>query len=928
MSEDPKPPASAKPAPAEPPAPPAAEKPEAPRRAKTAPVGEAKGEPRSDAKPEANAPPLDERYLRYAELSPFGRRLDPAELSSLVRDGRAIVRANAVLGLAASGQPSLDIVALVRDSEPRVALAAVEALGHLGTAARPLLAQVAASAGGATQETCDALIALFSDLISKGDPDTLAELAAALDVPLAGAQRTVLPAAGTLGRAGIAFLIKAAAHERSRVRINAIAGLAAYGKTDPEPALAFLTQVESTDSVPDVRSAAKQAMLAIVAREKTVAVDSLPKRIPDFEERKLSVSELSSYDTEIDPGEMLYALQDGRNHVRINGLRSLGVLGERAHTAARSMGLLLRDSASSVRLEAAKALGRIGPAALDAAPDLVLALSDAESDVADQAADTLADLATAAREALLRGLETGSEEGGRRVGELIGRLPDAAALLVEAFKSPAVNVQVNAALGLGLLGPDRVGPGLASLHGARTGGDARTREAVRRALDMIEPKGPAGPKPVSIPDFEDRFLSAAELDKHRPELERVGAADFAAYLQDGRDIVRANAATALGALGASAAASARSIGVRLRDDAARVRLSAAQALDRLGDGAVVETAEDLVGALRDADEPVAAAAAATIRARKGRMLGALVRGLETDDPRHAQRIVELINVFPDAVEILCDAFSSPAVNVQVNAALGLSLLGDRVGKGRRALEGARTGGWERTRDAVRKALEVLDGPRRSGPAPVEVDGFETRYLGAESFGDASKLAAADLITYLQDGRGIVRANAAAALGALGPAAASAVSGLGVLLRDDDPRVRIQAAGALDRIGDDAVREQAHFLVGALRGDADVAAACAGVLGARKARVLGALLKGLETDDETHARRILELINALPDAAEVLCDAFESPAENVQVNAAIGIGMLGAQRAGSAGKKKLEGARTGGFARTREAVFKALAMLRG
>ena len=41
----------------------------------------------------------------------------------------------------------------------------------------------------------------------------------------------------------------------------------------------------------------------------------------------------------------------------------------------------------------------------------------------------------------------------------------------------------------------------------------------------------------------------------------------------------------------------------------------------------------------------------------------------------------------------------------------------------------------------------------------------------------------------------------------------------------------------------------------------------------------------------------------------------------------GIGMLGERRAGSAGRKKLEGARTGGFARTRESVFKALAALK-
>jgi HEAT repeat protein len=174
----------------------------------------------------------------------------------------------------------------------------------------------------------------------------------------------------------------------------------------------------------------------------------------------------------------------------------------------------------------------------------------------------------------------------------------------------------------------------------------------------------------------------------------------------------------------------------------------------------------------------------------------------------------------------------------------------------------------------------------------------------------------------------VRANAATALGTLGPAAAGAALPIGVLMRDDDMRVRVQAATALDKLGDDAVRETAAYLVGALRGDAEVAKVVAPVLLARKARVLTALIKGLETDDDTHARRIIEVINALPDAQEILCDAIESPAENVQVNAAIGLGMLGEKRAGSAGRKALETRRTGGFVRTREAVFKALAMWKG
>ncbi|HEY4057096.1 MAG TPA: HEAT repeat domain-containing protein, partial [Kofleriaceae bacterium] len=756
------------------------------------------------------------------------------------------------------------------------------------------------------------------------------ELASALDTTHDLAMKSVVAAAGTLGARGIKFLIKTAGHERSRVRVNAIDGVARFGKADVETSLAFLAGVEQNDPVPDVRTAAKQASLMVIAREKVVAVDNLPKNIPDFEERKLSASELREHEAQIKIDEMIYALQDGRAHVKINAARALALAGERAAGAATAMGVNLRDSVAAVRKETAKALGKLGTGALPAGKDLVGALGDADEEVAEAASDTLAELSDAAIDLLIAGLDAGTETHGLRVGALIAKLPKAQVLLTDAFtKSPAVNVQVNAALALMQIGPKVTGAALAALHGARTGGDARTRDAVRRALDQIEPKGMAGPQNVTVEGFEERFLDAKDLEKAKPDLEKIGAADLSAHLTDGRDVVRANAATALGVLGSAAAGTASMLGVKLRDDAPRVRLACAQALDRIGDEAVVETSNDLVGALRDAEEKNAEAVGTILRARKGKVVGALIKGLETDDARHARRVCEVINALPDAVEILTDSFTSPAVNVQVNSALGLGMLGkDKVGKGKKVLEGARTGGDARTREAVRAALDLIEGAKETGPKAISVDGFETKYLEAAAFGDGSKLPANDLVGYLQDGRGVVRANAATALGAMGPAVAGAATSLGVLLRDDDMKVRIAAAQALDKLGDDAVKEVGAFLVGALRGDADVAKAVAPVLTARKAKVLTALLKGLETDDPAHAGRILDVINALSDACEILIDAFDSPAENVQVNAAIGIGMLGAKRAGKDGQKKLEGARTGGFARTREAVFKALAMLKG
>ncbi|HTL33660.1 MAG TPA: HEAT repeat domain-containing protein [Kofleriaceae bacterium] len=889
--------------------------------------GEAPKPAAAEAKPSAGPPPsLDERKLKYAELLPHAAAFSPGELIGMMADGRAIVRANAALALAAGNHAVAELVPLLRDSETSVALAVAEAFAKLGPLVRPLLPPIVQQLGGAKPEVLDVAVDGLAQHVGKADD----ELTSSLDVPEDVAMKSVVDACKRAGKAGIAMLAKATKHERSRIRVNAASGLGRLGKMDPDTALAALNALEQGDPVPDIRTAAKLAILEVVKREKVEAVDALPKNIPDFEARKLTLSELSEYADSIDIDQMIHALMDGRDHVRVNGARGLAAKGAKAARAATSLGLLMRDSVAAVRREAAKAMGKLGIEAVAAASDLVGGLGDVEADVVDAATDTLSAWGERAMDALVKGLEAGGEEHGRRVAELITKSPRAPELLAEAFStSPAVNVQVNAAAGMGMLGKDRVGAkGLAALHGARTGGDVRTRTAVRAALDIIEAKGDTGPKAVGIPGFEDRFLAQADADKAKAELEKVGVSDLTAHLTDGRDVVRANAALGLGTLGAAAAGAAMGLGVLLRDDAPRVRLNAAQALDKIGDAAVVETADFLVGALRDADEKVAETVAGVLRARKTKMITALVRGLDTGDPRHGRRIAEVINVLPDASDILCDAIESPAVNVQVNAALGLGMLGkDRVGKGRKALESRRTGGDARTREAVFKALEVLDGPKDQGPQDIAVEGFETRILEPAAFGDGSKLRLDDLAAHLTDGRPVVRANAATALGVIGAPAMGTLSGLGVLCRDDDMRVRIAAAGAIDKLGDDAVREIAPFLVGALRGDAEVAKTVGKVLGARKAKVLGALVKGLETDDETHARRILELINALSDACEILCDAFESPAENVQVNAAMGIGMLGEKRAGSAGKKKLEGARTGGFARTREAVFKALAALK-
>jgi len=75
-----------------------------------------------------------------------------------------------------------------------------------------------------------------------------------------------------------------------------------------------------------------------------------------------------------------------------------------------------------------------------------------------------------------------------------------------------------------------------------------------------------------------------------------------------------------------------------------------------------------------------------------------------------------------------------------------------------------------------------------------------------------------------------------------PRSAGAALAIGVLMRDDDMKVRIQAAWALDKIGDDAVREAAAYLSGSpTRGRHR----CAGARGAQGPRAERAA-QGLET----------------------------------------------------------------------------------
>src|SRR5207249_1088968 len=120
-----------------------------------------------------------------------------------------------------------------------------------------LVPQIVAACDSTKPEVTEKIVAALAALVGPAD----AELVAALDVPEPIAIRSVVAACGLLGKPGIAFLVRATANERSRNRMNAVAGLGKLGKADSDVTLACLEKIEAGDVVPDVRTAAKQAML-------------------------------------------------------------------------------------------------------------------------------------------------------------------------------------------------------------------------------------------------------------------------------------------------------------------------------------------------------------------------------------------------------------------------------------------------------------------------------------------------------------------------------------------------------------------------------------------------------------------------------------------------------------------------------------------
>src|SRR5262245_33315482 len=212
---------------------------------------------RSDAGVELSIAPLT-----YAELVKRKGELVAPDLVLALRDGRAIVRANASLGLAAVGYTGRDLLPFLRDSEALVARSAAEALLHLAGAQREHLVAIAAALDGARPEVVDTVVKMFAELVGHAD----AELIGVLDTADRGAASAVVDGCTRAGVRGLHLLQAAARDERALVRLNAVLGVGRLAHLEPTSSLEIMQRIASEDTVSDVRAGALSALAAYIAR--------------------------------------------------------------------------------------------------------------------------------------------------------------------------------------------------------------------------------------------------------------------------------------------------------------------------------------------------------------------------------------------------------------------------------------------------------------------------------------------------------------------------------------------------------------------------------------------------------------------------------------------------------------------------------------
>jgi HEAT repeat protein len=455
---------------------------------------------------------------------------------------------------------------------------------------------------------------------------------------------------------------------------------------------------------------------------------------------------------------------------------TLGRMGTSADLAVPALVVAIDSDDALVRRYATDALAAVGPAAVD--PLLGLLSRGPRSRL--HAETALSRMGPAAVPAITTTLKEASDPRVRRsAATVIGAIGPGAEAAIPALLRALVteherSVGVELARALGRMG-EAAAPPLAEI----LDGDPapETREFVIRALEEM---GPAA-RP-SVP----RLIDAAEHDAERRVRSRavhalgaIGGEDVRAVLKrrlrtDPSEIVRGDAALALGRAAAGDSTVALTLVAAFAQGSPSVAAKAGMALGEIGETAIPVVTE----ALRHPDPNVRAYSAEALRylaSDPDLVIPPLVDALADSKERVQKKASVSLQMMgePAVVPLLAALSTRPEGEVRAWAALTL-------------------GNVEPLPEHAVEALAVaLD------DESVKVREIASWALG--KIGEPASAAVPALMRALDHSDPVLRRNAAWALGNVGAEAEAAESALEARLEDVDPDVREEAAEALDKI---------------------------------------------------------------------------------------------------------------------------------
>lgn len=635
------------------------------------------------------------------------------------------------------------LASLTLHSDDNVAIAAVEALGRIGSG-----------------EAVDALLRLAEsgsffrvfptiDVLGRsGDPRATAVLSRLLGDPLYAPE-----AARALGRSGDVAAIDALLSLILRstdavVRVAAVAlveihdrlygrfGSAAAGlKQTGVPVVRLreaLTAADTTEEVALVR------LLGLLGNEESIA--ALIELVTRGNGRAVSVAESVLRDLGVAALEPLAeAIQYADSESRAILLPLIGARAPSPEPIARC----LSDASARVRALAADTLARMG--ATNVLPRLFDALRDRDPRVVQAAVGAIQSLGSAESEARAIAAATDSDPNVRRAGVRILAYfgyPGALEPLLAAVSDVDERVREVALGGLPLLGDPRAA---AAIRAALSSESPRTRAAAVRALGQLEARADVfEPLSSALTDGDAwvRYYACQALARTRDERAvpaliaalsddagqvRVGAIEALAHFHDPRAVGALTEAaeggdpdmrrSAIIGFGLSGSATAFPIIARaLRDPDAATRLVAVSALALISGSEVLET---IAGATADADPSVASAAINVLGERpEAEAFEALLPLL--DDPATAERaLFALASPVTGRVQAITTALAQAAP--ERASMLAAALVRMKTPESQAALIGALSSPAMRTRRAIAAALSVVPLPEHRSATQRALD---------------------------------------------------------------------------------------------------------------------------------------------------------------------------------------------------------------